>query len=168
MKDFYPKNTVVSHVRQWVIWHVWQPLPWNMLWHIIEKYSMTQTLAMKYSQTCLSDHLYITTSFVSRLYLFLPSVFPCIRPLVRHVIYCTFLLCVTTYFMASVWVRHVIYCTFLLCVRTYFMADFGKMSVLPSWCSNCCQYPSSWYLHDLLTTSYSQSPYLLLVHNNTY
>ena len=33
-----------------------------------------------YSQTCLSDPLY-TTSFVSRPYLFLPSVFPCIRPL---------------------------------------------------------------------------------------
>jgi hypothetical protein len=31
--------------------------------------------------TCLSDHLYITTSFVSRPYLFLPSVFPCIRHL---------------------------------------------------------------------------------------
>ena len=34
-----------------------------------------------YSQTCLSDPLYITTSFVSRPYLFLPSVFPCIWPL---------------------------------------------------------------------------------------
>jgi hypothetical protein len=34
-----------------------------------------------YSQTCLSDPLYITTSFVSRPYLFLPSVSPCIQPL---------------------------------------------------------------------------------------
>jgi hypothetical protein len=33
---------------------------------------------IKYSQTCLSDPLYITTSFVSRPYLFLPSVFLCI------------------------------------------------------------------------------------------
>jgi hypothetical protein len=35
----------------------------------------------KYSQTCLSDPLYITTSFVSRPHLFLPSIFPCITPL---------------------------------------------------------------------------------------
>ena len=38
-------------------------------------------LTIKYSQTCLSDPLYITTSFVNRPYLFLPNVFPCIRPL---------------------------------------------------------------------------------------
>jgi hypothetical protein len=44
--------------------------------------------------------------------------------------------------------------------------DFGKIFVLPSCCSDCCQYPSCWYRHDLLTTSHSQSPYLLLVHNN--
>ena len=37
-----------------------------------------------YSQTCLSDPLYIMTSFVSRPYLFLPSVFPCIRPLYNN------------------------------------------------------------------------------------
>jgi hypothetical protein len=80
-----PWNMLWHIIERYNIWHVWpKPLPWNMLWHIIEKYSMTcltQTLAMKYSQTCLSDHLYITTSFVSRPYLFLPSVFPCIRPL---------------------------------------------------------------------------------------
>jgi hypothetical protein len=46
--------------------------------------------------------------------------------------------------------------------------DFGNMSVLPSWCSDCYQYPSSWYLHDLLTISHCQSPYLLPVHNNRY
>ena len=34
-----------------------------------------------YSQTCLRDPLHIMTSFVSRPYLFLPSAFPCIRPL---------------------------------------------------------------------------------------
>ena len=38
-------------------------------------------LVSAHSQTCLSDPLCITTSFVSRPYLFLPSVFPCIRPL---------------------------------------------------------------------------------------
>ena len=35
----------------------------------------------QYVHNCLSDPLRITTSFVSRPYLFLPSVFPCIRPL---------------------------------------------------------------------------------------
>ena len=35
----------------------------------------------RYSQTCLSDPLYINDFFFSRPYLFLPSVFPCIRPL---------------------------------------------------------------------------------------
>ena len=33
------------------------------------------------SQTCLSDPLHITTFFVSRPHLFLPSIFPCILPL---------------------------------------------------------------------------------------
>lgn len=36
---------------------------------------------LRYSQTCLNDPLHITTSFVIKPYLFLPSVFPCIRPL---------------------------------------------------------------------------------------
>jgi hypothetical protein len=36
---------------------------------------------IKYRQACLSDPLYIMTSFVSQPYLFLHSVFPCIRPL---------------------------------------------------------------------------------------
>ena len=43
--------------------------------------SPATTGKIKYSQTCLSDPLYITTSFVSQPYLFLPSVFLCIRPL---------------------------------------------------------------------------------------
>jgi hypothetical protein len=42
---------------------------------------------VQYSQTCLSDPLYITTSFVSRPNLFLPSVFPCIRPLIWKIYY---------------------------------------------------------------------------------
>ena len=43
-----------------------------------------QTVFTVYSQTCLSDPLYIMTSFVSRPYLFLPSIFPCIRPLYNN------------------------------------------------------------------------------------
>ena len=50
------------------------------LWHILFKIFFT-IFYLTNSQTRLSDPLYITTSFVSRPYLFLPSVFPCIRPL---------------------------------------------------------------------------------------
>jgi hypothetical protein len=42
---------------------------------------MYMTIYIYYSQTCLSDPLCITASFVSQPYLFLPSVFPYIRPL---------------------------------------------------------------------------------------
>ena len=38
----------------------------------------------RYSQICLSEPLRITTSFVIRPYLFLPSVFPCIWPLYNN------------------------------------------------------------------------------------
>ena len=50
-----PWNMLWHIIERYNIWHVWpKPLPWNMLWHIIEKYSMTcltQTLAMKYVVT---------------------------------------------------------------------------------------------------------------------
>ena len=45
---------------------------------------MSRKICSKYSQTCLSDPLYITSSFVSWPYLFLPSVFPCNRPLYNN------------------------------------------------------------------------------------
>jgi hypothetical protein len=50
-----PWNMLWHIIERYNIWHVWpKPLPWNMLWHIIERYSMTcltQTLAMKYVVT---------------------------------------------------------------------------------------------------------------------
>ena len=55
---------------------------------VIRQLEIFNNFHYRYSQTCLSDPLYIMTSFVSRPYLFLPSVFPCIRPLYNdHVLW---------------------------------------------------------------------------------
>ena len=48
---------------------------------VIRQLEIFNNFHYRYSQTCLSDPLYITTSFVSRPYLFPLSVFPCIQPL---------------------------------------------------------------------------------------
>ena len=59
-------------------------LPLLSLFYNFNNKNVDIKFSAHYSQTCLSDPLYITTSFVSRPYLFLTSVFPCIRPLYNN------------------------------------------------------------------------------------
>jgi hypothetical protein len=83
-----------------------------------------------YSQTCLSDPLYITTSFVSRPYLFLPCVFPCIQPLYNDP-----LSNATNDRVLWVNILHITTIRGLLSNRkldNIHSPDFGNMSVLPS------------------------------------